>query len=608
MVNPHKKFTIDNIAQELNEINPEISLSNQKPFPNLFLLSHYEFKKRFVKILPNGDIEGGYAKMITSLIDFSFIRSLVADCYSIKAPPCYDPPSIFLTDLFRYVDGFQYMSQFLKVVRDPERGLAYRDYAGFIENVPCEGTFSNFRARLGESLYIDIFHILVDIFHQLKMITFNILAHDGTLYPTWARYKGCTYFCEQCEAIKVENIIEKVKSRILHRLNKLDENNLGSEIRVYAPCPSEKFPEKDKKGKEIKRPKVELFACKLAFSDGDMPIGQRNTAILFGVNEELERQNLCIETLRSNVTDVNSDDGSITIKCSKLPKDMDARIGVRNDPKNPDKKEKIFGYNLVLSTSVELQLKLELPVAATNIAGNAEEGSQIIVNNEQLHHHHKADVKIDIADAKYDIIKNYQYIREKGSIPIIDYNRRNENLSKTAILNRGYDINGWPFAPCGLLTRPNGFDQAHQRLTFCCFKQCLKLRKIAMENLQASYNISQCPHIHNRTGFTKHMSIKQYPRLINEIPRGTKRYNTIKKLRSAAERANSTIKEDIKILEKPRVLKRFRANILGQMAGIALLLKRAFSFIVKITNQFAKSIKRRPPPIPKSIQNIIQLE
>ena len=608
MVNPHKKFTIDNIAQELNEINPEISLSNQKPFPNLFLLSHYEFKKRFVKILPNGDIEGGYAKMVTSLIDFSFIRSLVADCYSIKAPPCYDPPSIFLTDLFRYMDGFQYMSQFLKVVRDPERGLAYRDYAGFIENVPCEGTFSNFRARLGESLYIDIFHILVDIFHQLKMITFNILAHDGTLYPTWARYKGCTYFCEQCKAIKVENIIEKVKSRILHRLNKLDENNLGSEIRVYAPCPSEKFPEKDKKGKEIKRPKVELFACKLAFSDGDMPIGQRNTAILFGVNEELERQNLCIETLRSNVTDVNSDDGSITIKCSKLPKDMDARIGVRNDPKNPDKKEKIFGYNLILSTSVELQLKLELPVAATNIAGNAEEGSQIIVNNEQLHHHHKADVKIDIADAKYDIIKNYQYIREKGSIPIIDYNRRNENLSKTAILNRGYDINGWPFAPCGLLTRPNGFDQAHQRLTFCCFKQCLKLRKTAMENLQASYNISQCTHIHNRTGFTKHMSIKQYPRLINEIPRGTKRYNTIKKLRSAAERANSTIKEDIKILEKPRVLKRFRANILGQMAGIALLLKRAFSFIVKITNQFAKSIKRRPPPIPKSIQNIIQLE
>ncbi|EFK09731.1 conserved hypothetical protein [delta proteobacterium NaphS2] len=530
MVNPLKKFTMDSVTQKLNEINSKISLSHQRLFPNLHLLSHYAFKKRPLNILPNGDIEGGYAKMIASLIDFSFIRSLVAHCYSIKAPPCYDPPSIFLTDLFRYVDGFQYMSQFLKVVRDPERGLVYRDYAGFSERIPCEGTFSNFRARLGENLYIEIFHVLVDIFRKLQMITYNILAHDGTLYPTWARYKGCTYFCHQCETITVENIIEKVKNRILYRLNKVNENNLGSEIRVYAPCPSERFPEKDKKGKEIKRPKVELFSCKLAFSDGDIPVGQKNTAILFGVNEELEKQGLCIKTLRNNVTHVNAVDDAITIRCPKLPKDTDARIGVRRDPKNPDKKEKIFGYNLVLSTSVELQLKLELPVAVTNIAGNAEEGSQIIANNEQLHSHHEADVKIDIADAKYDIIKNYQYIREKGSIPIIDYNRRNEDLSKSAILNRGYDQNGWPFAPCGLLTRPNGFDQAHQRLTFCCFKQCLKLRETALKNLQGSYNISQCPHILNRTGFAKHMSIKEYPRLINEIPRGTKRYDTIKKI------------------------------------------------------------------------------
>ncbi len=97
-------------------------------------------------------------------------------------------------------------------------------------------------------------------------------------------------------------------------------------------------------------------------------------------------------------------------------------------------------------------------------------------------------------------------------------------------------------------------------MTFCCFKQCLKLNKTTLENLQAVYNISQSPHIGNRTGFAKHMSIKEYPRLINEIPRGSGRYNTIKNLRSAAERANSTLKEDIKILEKPRVLNGFRSN------------------------------------------------
>jgi hypothetical protein len=515
MVNPFEKFTVANVSRKLNKINPEFSLSHQIPFPNLSLLSHYEFKKRFVKILPNGDIQGGYAKMITSLIDFSFIRSLVAHRYSIKGPPCYDPPSIFLTDLFRYMDGHQHMSQFLKIIRDKERGRAYRKYAGiFNHQIPCEATFSNFRARLRGNLYNDIFHVLVDIFRQLEMISFKILAHDGTLYPTWARYKGCTYFCDQCHAITVPDVIDKVKNRILYRLNNLADNNLGSEIRVHAPCPSDRFPEKDKNGKEIKRPRIELFACRLAFADGELSEEQKNTAILFGVEDELRKQNLCIQTIRSNVSTINFEDGSVTISCPKLPKDIDARIGVRRNPKNPNKKEKIFGYNLVLSTSVEVQLKIELPVAVTNIAGNAEEGSQIIQNKEQVHNHHEADVKIDIADAKYDIINNYKYIRGKGSIPIIDYNRRREDLSKTAILNRGYDQNGWPFSPCDLLTRPNGFDQKHQRLTFCCFNQCLKLKQTALQNLQERYDISQCPHMHNRNGFSKHMSTKELPRLV----------------------------------------------------------------------------------------------
>ena len=73
------------------------------------------------------------------------------------------------------------------------------------------------------------------------------------------------------------------------------------------------------------------------------------------------------------------------------------------------------------------------------------------------------------------------------------------------------------------------------------------------------------------------MSVKKHPRLVNEIPRGSKRYNDIKKIRSASERANSSLKEDIKILDKPRVLNATRANIHAQMAAIVLLLLRGFS-------------------------------
>ena len=149
------------------------------------------------------------------------------------------------------------------------------------------------------------------------------------------------------------------------------------------------------------------------------------------------------------------------------------------------------------------------------------------------------------------------------------------------------------------------------------FKQCLNLRAAALKSIQDKYDIAMCPHIENRTGFTKHMYVKEHPRLINEIPRGSKRYNLIKKIRSASERANSTMKEDLKILEKPRILNAQRAAILAQIAAIVLLLRRAFKFVVKIsilftklhqTNDPAIKDKLKPPSIPKSIQNLIQLE
>ena len=94
--------------------------------------------------------------MITSLINFSFIRSLVAHCYSEYGPPCYDPPSLFLLDLFRYIDGYQNMSKFLELLRDNDRGRVYRTHAlrdgvrHFEQYIPYEAIFSIFRARLGE--------------------------------------------------------------------------------------------------------------------------------------------------------------------------------------------------------------------------------------------------------------------------------------------------------------------------------------------------------------------------------------------------------------------------------------------------------------------------
>ncbi|MCK5784030.1 MAG: hypothetical protein KAH06_06255, partial [Desulfobacterales bacterium] len=465
------RFNINTVSRKLNGINAKISIANDCPFPSLALLSNYQFKKRFVKILPNGDIQGGYTKMIISLIDFSFIRSLTACRYTIKSPPAYDPPSLFLLELFRYIDRHQNMDKFLEVLRDKERGKAYRAYAGLnMENVPTKGTFSNFKARLNPDMYNEIFHILVDIFKQLQMISFKIIAHDGTLFPTRARYRGCTYFSDQCSCIEVNEIFNRVKSQIMYRLNNLNKVQLNKEFRIKTECPSDLLPDK------VKRAKIEVIALKLALAEGTPTLEQKNTAILFGVQKELEKHGLCLKIIRSKIAAFNTCEHTATFSCPRIPKDTDAKIGVRRNPQNAKKKQKIFGYNAVISTSVELDLKLELPVAVTNIAGNGDEGSMLIVNKEQIHAFHDTKTYVDLADAKYDITKNYEHVRKTGSIPIIDYNRRREKITSAALRERGYDTNGWPFAPCGIVTKPNGFDSKNQRHTFCCFKQCLKMK------------------------------------------------------------------------------------------------------------------------------------
>ncbi|MGA1870328.1 MAG: hypothetical protein ACMUJM_17450 [bacterium] len=154
-------------------------------------------------------------------------------------------------------------------------------------------------------------------------------------------------------------------------------------------------------------------------------------------------------------------------------------------------------------------------------------------------------------------------------------------------------------------------------MTFCCFKQCLTLTSKAIEDIQQRFDITSCPHRSHQTGFVTHMYIKDHPRLVNEIPRGSQRYQNIKKLRSASERLNSSLKNDLKILEKPRILDNIRADILTQIAAIVLLLKRAFSFIVRTTilmwrlaqSDDPDSLKNlNLPHVPKAIAKVIQLE
>ena len=88
------------------------------------------------------------------------------------------------------------------------------------------------------------------------------------------------------------------------------------------------------------------------------------------------------------------------------------------------------------------------------------------------------------------------------------------------------------------------------------------------------------------------MSIRDYPRLILEFPRGSAKYQKLYNLRGASERANSTAKADRHILEKPRVMGLERAAILSQIAVIVILLKTFIFFIIKVTKSIDKKIEK----------------
>ena len=60
---------------------------------------------------------------------------------------------------------------------------------------------------------------------------------------------------------------------------------------------------------------------------------------------------------------------------------------------------------------------------------------------------------------------------------------------------------------------PNGLDVSARRLSFSCFKHCVRSKDPAILELYRN-----CPHRANRLGFSTHVSIAQHPRLILEIP------------------------------------------------------------------------------------------
>jgi len=576
------EFTLKQCLRKLNSINVEINLEHQRPFPKIKMASHYEYQFRYIRIDPLGYFNR--ARFVTSLINFTFIRSIVADCYSEEGRPPYDPCSMFVLDLIALLNGIT-IKELCNTIHDRNEGYAWRLYAGIsVDRIPCEADFSNFRIRIGSQRYNAIFHILVQIVKILGMITGRILSHDSTLFHTFARYRGCNYACSECESIQVrdDNFINDVR----YRINKLLENScsipLNKEMRAYAKCPRKEYLPQGVKPCSI----IIIAFTILPFNEEAFTENDRQTARLLDPEDNLGKHNLMLKVLRSHISkiDASSWPYPVYVKCPKIPADLEAKIGCRRSKYNPDKVEKIFGFKATISTNIEPELALELPIDCIGGAGSDHDSHHFFYSKEQTKEYHSFATIFDIADSGFDDESVYEYIRDHNSIPIIDYNRRREKISPEILLARGYDQNGYPFAPCECTCKSNGYSKEEKRLSCVCGKQCLS-------NPQAVPKpIPDCPYLQKPLGYARHMSIVQHPRLVCEIPRGSEKWKKIRTIRSSSERTNSTTKSDLDVLDHPRVMGLERAKILAQMACIVTLLKRVMHFISKVTLDWRKYI------------------
>ena len=184
--------------------------------------------------------------------------------------------------------------------------------------------------------------------------------------------------------------------------------------------------------------------------------------------------------------------------------------------------------------------------------------------------------QVQLGEAGYDQIETSQWSRGQGGIALIDSNPRNEHLDPAALLKRGDDHNGTPYAPCGRPCRSNGYAFSANSRQYVC-----GLPWPAEEQVQ-------CRHGHNVRGYSHRMSFKDHPRLIGPLQRGTPAWKRLYAARTASERTNSYDQEVIGKGRAPQLrgLQAFR--FAGAIRTLAHLLRRACAFVLEATYTLGK--------------------
>jgi hypothetical protein len=561
-----RPFDLEMFVHEAATLNQRTLETYTRPFPKApeRWLSHYHFRPRPIEYTAQGEVEGGLSWLLGATIDLSFTRALCAPYYSKEGGHCYDPASSLFLEVASRLDRYPDYARFCVDLRQQDKGRRYREIAGLHEAIPGEDDLSHFRRRVGAEAIEATLAVFVGLFQDFGLITGELLATDGQLEPSYSRFKGCAYFCQACRQLPLDEADRQELCR------QLQAGAKRLELRCPFPEVVHKVRQATAKQGTPREPTVALLGIEPLPADSATSAGQQELSDLLSLPPD---QLPPLRIKWSHLT--QGPQGELWGHCPKVPSDLEARVGYHIDNKDPHTKERVFGYLQQKTTNIAIELGLELPVGSSTYPANAAEGRHFP--------EHRAKVaipflprQVELADAGYDVVENYQDIRGRGGIPIIAYNPRREDLSPEALVARGYDTHGTPYAPCGRLCRSNGYDYQADSRQYVCGRPCPLPER------------ERCPHGQNVRGYTHKMSFHEYPRLIGPIQRGTEPWKILYAARTASERTNSY---DQEVIEHGRPLKlrglqAFR--FAGAIRTLAHLLRRALTFILDVTYTLGK--------------------
>jgi hypothetical protein len=551
-------------AEALNQQNRETFTT---PFPKASSrwLSHYEFTPHPIAFTSQGDVDGGLSWLVGVTLDFRFTRSLCATSYGARGGSCYAPASLVFLEVAAKVDQYVDYAQFGRDLHDSDKGRRYRQLAGLHGAVPGEDDLCNFRYRIGEAVIDQITAVAVNFLDRFGLIKGERLSTDGQLEPSYSRYKGCTYACQACRALPIDDAGQQALR---------DQFQSGAK-RLQLTCP---FPDVVQKGRAAtaktgtpRDPKMALLELEVLSDTATSASDRQQVAVLLGLPQEH------VPPVRLTWYHVHrTPQGELLASCPKVPSDLEAKVGYHVDTQDPSKKERVFGYCHLQTTDLNRELGLELPLGNSTYAADVSEGHEFIAHRQGLAMP-VTPGQVHLGDAAHDVIANYRWMHDQGGIAIFDYNRRNEHLDPESLLKRGYDQNGTPYAPCGRLCRSNGYDYQAQSRQYVCGLSCPPSER------------RHCPHRFGVLGDSHRMSFNNHPRLIGPIQRGTPAWKRLYAARSASERTNSYNQEVIARAHPLRMrgLQAFR--FAGAMRTLAQLLRRALTFVLDATYTLHKT-------------------